>query len=122
MLVTIGQMPQPDDRPEEALNRLGQDLKAFEAGRQRTASPEASGSMGEGYRLLWELVSGVLGGAALGWLVDRLAGTGGWGVAIGLAVGAGVGVFMACLTAVRISRRALAKAGPLPVVTDDDDD
>ncbi len=115
-------MPQPDDRPEEALNRLGDQLKAFESGRDRPAASVASRSMGEGYRLLWEMVSGVLGGAALGWLVDRLAGTAPWGVGIGVAVGAGVGVFMACLTAVRISRRATEKAGPLPAVADDDDD
>src|SRR3954463_4082465 len=100
-------MPQPDDRPEEALNRLGDELKAFESGRQRSVPTGTNQSLGEGYRLLWEMVSGVLGGAALGWLVDRLAGTGGWGVGIGVAVGAGVGVFLACLTAVRISKRAL---------------
>ena len=115
-------MPQPDDRPEEALNRLGDQLQAFESRRGRSVSIETNGSLREGYRLLWELVSGVLGGAALGWLVDRLTGAAPWGVAIGLAVGAGVGVFLACLTAVRISRRALEKAGPLPVVADDDDD
>jgi len=44
-------MPKPKDRPEEALGRLGEELKAFEAARDRSASSEAGQSMAEGYRL-----------------------------------------------------------------------
>jgi ATP synthase protein I len=115
-------MPKPDDRPEEALGRLGEELKAFEAARARSASQEANRSIAEGYRLFAGLIGGVLGGVGLGWLVDRVAGTAPWGIAIGAIVGAGVSVFMAVLAASRISRRALEEAGKLPSVPDDDDE
>lgn len=115
-------MSQPDDRPDEALDRLDDKLRAFEAARAKSVSSETNRSLGEGYRLLWELISGVLGGAGLGWLVDQFAGTSPWGIAVGLAIGSGVGVFMACLTAAAISKRAHERAGPLPVVRDDDDE
>ena len=78
--------------------------------------------MAEGYRLFAGLIGGVLGGVGLGWLVDRVAHTAPWGIAIGAIGGAGVSVFMAARAASRISQRALEKAGPLPSVPDDDDD
>ena len=115
-------MPKPDDRSHEALGRLGEELQAFEAARARSVSSEANRSIGEGYRLFAGLIGGVLGGVGLGWLVDRLAHTAPWGIAIGAIVGAGVSVYMAVLTASRISQKALEKAGPLPSVPDDDDD
>jgi ATP synthase protein I len=115
-------MPKPDNRPEEALGRLGEELQAFEAARARSASTEANRSISEGYRLFAGLIGGVLGGVGLGWLVDRLAHTAPWGILIGATVGAGVSVFMAVRTASHISQRALEKAGPLPSVPDDDDE
>ncbi len=115
-------MPQPDDRPEEALGRLGDELKAFDAKRARAASYEANRSMGDGYRLLAELIGGVLGGLGLGWFFDHLAHTSPWGVVLGVTVGSGLSVFMAVRTASRISKQASEKAGPLPSVPDDDDD
>jgi ATP synthase protein I len=115
-------MPKPDDRPEEALHRLGEELQAFEAGRARTASHQAARTMGEGYRLLAELIGGVLGGVGLGWLVDRIAHTSPWGLAVGVSLGAGVSVYLAARTAARMGRQALEKAGPMPVVPDDDED
>ena len=116
-------MPQPDDRPEEALERLGEELQAFEAGRARSASPfGASRSIGEGYRLLAELIGGVLMGLGLGWLVDRLAHTAPWGIVIGLALGAGISVYLAAITAARMGRKAMQEAGPLKSVPLDDDD
>ncbi len=115
-------MPQPDDRPGEALNRLGEELKAFEAARARSASSEASRGIGEGYRLLAELIGGVLGGVGFGWLVDRLAHTAPWGVAIGVAVGAGISVFMVARTAARMGQSAVAKAPPAEAVPFDEED
>src|SRR5215469_8056133 len=113
-------MPKPDDRPDEALGRLGEELKAFEAARGRPASQEANRSIGEGYSLFAGLIGGVLGGVGLGWLVDQLAHTAPWGIAIGAIVGAGVSVFLACRAAWRISQREQARAGALPVVADDE--
>jgi len=115
-------MPQPDDRPKEALNRLSEELQAFEAARARSTSQGVNRSIGEGYRLLAELIGGVLGGLGLGWLFDQLAHTTPWGIAIGVTVGAGLSVFMAVRTASRISKRELEKAGQVPAVPDDEDE
>src|SRR4051794_24518688 len=115
-------MPQPDDRPDEALGRLDEELQAFEAGRARSASNEASRSIGEGYRLLAELIGGVFTGVGLGWLVDRFAQTSPWGLGIGLAVGAGLSVFMATRTAARMGRQAASKLPPSKAAFDDDED
>ena len=115
-------MPRPDDQPEEALSRLGEELHAFETSRARTASPEANRSIGEGYRLIAELIGGLLGGVGIGWLVDRLAHTAPWGIAIGVSVGAGFSVFMAVRTAARMGKQAMEKAGPVKSVPFDDDE
>ena len=115
-------MPEPDDRPEEALGRLGEELKAFETARARSASSEATRSIAEGYQLVAGLIGGVLGGAGLGWVFDRFAHTSPWGLGIGLAAGAGVSVFMAARTAARMGRQASAKLPPSAVVGDDDED
>ena len=114
-------MPQPDDRPKEALGRLGEELQAFEAARARFASSEAH-RIGEGYRLLAELIGGVLGGAGFGWLFDRVANTAPWGIAIGVSLGAGVSVFMAARTAARMGRNAIGSAPPQAAPSDDDED
>ncbi len=115
-------MPQPDDRPDGALNRLGEELQAFEAARARTASSEANRSIGEGYRLLAELIGGVLGGVGFGWLFDRIAHTAPWGIAIGVSLGAGLSVFMAARTAARMGRKAIEAAPPQAAPPDDDED
>ena len=120
---TTGPMPQPDDRPNEALDRLNEELQAFEAGRAGSASSVgANHAVGEGYRLLGELIGGVLGGLGLGWLVDRLAHTAPWGIAVGLALGAGVSVYLAATTAARMGRKAMLDSGPLKPSPDQDDD
>lgn len=115
-------MPRPDDQPEEALNRLDEELHAFEKSRARTASPGADRSIGEGYRLIAELIGGLLGGVGIGWFVDRLAHTAPWGMAIGVSVGAGFSVYMAVRTAVRMGKQAQEKAGPVQSVPFDDDE
>ena len=115
-------MPQPDDRPEEALNRLGEDLKAFEAERARPASSRANRAIGEGYRLLAELIGGVLGGVGFGWLFDRIAHTSPWGMAVGVSLGAGMSVYLAARTAARMGRTALKEGPPIEAAPLDDDD
>lgn len=117
-------MPRPDDQPEEALGRLDEALHAFEKSRARPASSfGADRSIGEGYRLIAELIGGLLGGVGIGWFVDRLAHTAPWGIAIGVSVGAGVSVYLAARTAARMGKQAMEKAGPVePVPFDDDED
>ena len=59
---------------------------------QETAQAKAS-AMAIGLRLSSELVAGVLGGAALGWGIDRLLSTSPWGLIIFLLLGFAAGVF-----------------------------
>ena len=115
-------MPKPDDRPDEALGRLNEGLQAFEAARVRSASWQANRAMGEGYRLLAELIGGVLGGVGFGWLFDRFAHTAPWGIATGVALGAGVSVFMAAHTVARMGKKSLGEAPPPAALPDDDED
>jgi len=115
-------MPQSDDRPDEALGRLNEELQAFEAARGRSASWEANRAIGEGYRLLAELIGGVLGGVGCGWLFDHFAHTAPWGIAIGVALGAGLSVYLAAHTVARMGRKALGKAPPAAALSEDDED
>ena len=114
-------MPQSDDRPDEALGRLNEGLQAFEAARARDASPEVYRGIGEGYRLLAELIGGVLGGLGFGWLVDRFAHTTPWGIAVGIAAGAGVSVYMAAHTVSRMGKTRLGQPPPAAAPGDDED-
>jgi ATP synthase protein I len=115
-------MPKPDESREESLRRLDQRLDAFEAGRARKSSPAAQLAMGQGYRFLGEVVGGVLGGAGLGWLIDRFANTAPLGLIGGLLIGTGLSIFVAVKTAVKASKAAMETAGPLPSVPDDEDE
>ncbi len=54
-------------------------------------APTASG-YAKGFRLSSELVAGVLVGAGLGWLIDRLLGTSPWGFILLLLLGFAAGV------------------------------
>ena len=115
-------MSPPEDTREEALKRLDARLDAAEAAQQRQASGEAHLAMARGYRFLGEVVGGVLGGVGLGWLVDRFAGTGPWGVVGGLLIGTGLSIFVAVKSAAQMQRQAMERAGPLPSVPDDEDE
>ena len=123
-------MPKPDDtRPHDkgkaALNRLDEELDAFEAKRARPASPLGGGDAGaEGYRLVAGLIGGLLGGLGLGWFFDRIAHTAPFGLIGGLLIGIGLSTYSAVRTAGRMSAQASAKAGPVPSApaADDEDD
>jgi len=80
------------------LQRLSEGL-----GRARQSAGEASDSSGgdrattasgyaRGFRLSSELVAGVLVGAGLGWLIDRLLGISPWGLIVFLLLGFVAGV------------------------------
>lgn len=115
-------MPKPDPSHDEARKRLDARLEAFEAQRAPKGGGLAGAYSGEGFRFLGEVVSGVLGGAGLGWLADRLFHTQPLGLIGGLLIGTGLSIFVAVRTAARAQKDALAKAGPLPSVPDDDED
>ena len=115
-------MPRRDDQNEEALKRLDERLDALQAGRSRpNAANMATGGMGDGYRLLGELIGGVLAGVGFGWLFDRFFHTAPWGIGVGLAIGSGLSVYLAAHSAARMGRKAMAKQGHVPDVVEDED-
>ena len=116
-------MPKPDDMRDPALNRLDEEIEAFQAKRTRPASLLAGGeSSAEGYRLLAGLIGGLLGGLGLGWFIDKIAHTAPFGLIGGLLIGIGVSTYSAVRTAGRMSAQASAKSGPVPSVPAGDDD
>lgn len=115
-------MPTPNESPEEALKRLNQRLGEAEAAQARQMSSDAHSALAQGYRFVGEVVGGVLGGVGLGWLLDRFAHTGPWGVVGGLLIGTGFSIFTAVSTAAKANKREMAKYGPPPVAPQDEDE
>ena len=101
-------MSQPDEESQEALRRLDERLEAFDG--QRASKPIAAGAaergVGEGYRLLGEVIGGVLGGIGLGWAFDYFAHTRPIGLVAGLLLGAALSAYMAVKGAERMNRSA----------------
>jgi len=115
-------MPTPDDPSQRALKRLDNKLETFEASRR--AKPSllgTAGSASDGYRLLGQMLGGVLGGLGLGWLLDHVVHTSPWGVVGGLLIGAGLSIYSTVRTASAMSARA-AKGAPAPGPTADDEE
>jgi len=74
--------------------------------------------MGEGYRLLGEVIGGVLGGLGLGAVVDYFAHTTPFGIVIGLLLGTAASAYAAFKSADRMGRPNPAA----PSVKDDEED
>jgi ATP synthase protein I len=105
-------MSQPDEESHEALRRLDQRLDALEG--QRASKPNAEAGVaergvGEGYRLLGEVIGGVLGGLGLGWAVDYFAHTTPFGMVVGLLLGTAASAYAAVKSAERMNRSAAKK-------------
>ena len=104
-------MSQPDDESQEALKRLQDRLDTFDGQRapKTHAGETAESSMGEGYRLLGEVIGGVLGGLGLGWAVDYFVHTTPFGMVVGLLLGTAASAYAAMKTAERMNRDATRK-------------
>ena len=116
-------MPEPDTSDERAMRSFDERLDALSASRARKPSAfgAAEGAAGAGYRLVAELVGGVLAGLGLGWVIDKAAHTTPWGVLVGVLLGTGASVFLVARSAGRMSDTAQA-THPAPAVVDDDDE
>lgn len=101
---------------------LDQRLAAAEAAQARRVSGDSHRGLAQGYRFLSEVVGGVLMGAGVGWLSDRFITPTPLGLVIGLLAGSGLSIFVAVRTAARTQKNESAKIGPLPGVSDDDED
>lgn len=116
-------MPEPDETSRGALDRLDHKLDTFEASRKaKPFSIGIGGAGGDGFRMLGQILGGVLGGAGLGWLIDRLAGTSPFGLLIGLLIGVIFSIIAVVRTAVAMSDKAGAPPPAAPVADEDEDD
>jgi ATP synthase protein I len=102
-------------RTEEAalsarLQRLNERLARDRAGRSSESPGEDRATTASGYargfRLSSELVAGVLVGAGLGWLIDRLLGISPWGLIVFLLLGFAAGVLNVMRSAGVVPRNA----------------
>ena len=115
-------MPPPDNLHHEQRKQLEARLNAVEAAQAQKESGDSHRAMAQGYRFLGEVVGGVLMGAGLGWLADRFITPAPLGLVFGLLAGSALSIFVAVRTAARNTQDAMAKAGPLPSVPDDEDE
>lgn len=101
-------MPQRVD--DEALRRLDEQAEALQA---RTRPPDAAAphgaAVGQAYRIVVELLAGVLLGLGAGFGVDMAAGTTPWGMIVGVLAGFVLSVYMARRTANRLMAQAVAE-------------
>lgn len=115
----------PSSRPSLAdlEARLQRARRSDQSG--RGASPEGQSAMGVAFRLSAELVSTVVVGGGLGWLLDRWLGTGPWLLLGFFLLGAIAGILTVTRTARDMNARAMQRMqeqGMPPSVPDDEDD
>jgi ATP synthase protein I len=115
-------MAPQDEKPDRAgskssdadlarrLDRLSRDLEAEKREHAEAERPVRSSGTDFAYafRLASEFVAGVIVGAALGWGLDRLAGTSPWGLIGFLLLGFAAGV----LNVIRVSSRFTSGTKP----------
>lgn len=103
-------MPKAVDPREEALRSLDERAKALQARTERPVSPMGEmNASSQAYKILAELLGGVLVGLAAGAIVDAFAGTRPWGLIGGVLAGFALSVFMARRTANRLMAQAKAE-------------
>jgi ATP synthase protein I len=86
------------------IHALEQRLKAAREQEEERNRPQAHGTDANyrlGHRVLAELLGGMIGGALIGWVIDRLAGTSPWGLLVMLFLG----IIVAFRNIIRISNR-----------------
>jgi ATP synthase protein I len=96
-------MTAPEDPTDEAFRRLDDRIGALEASQVRKPLSFDAGGPGAAYRLVAELVGGVLAGLGFGWLLDRYLHTSPFGLIGGVLVGAGLGVVLVVRSASAMS-------------------
>ncbi|ATQ41277.1 AtpZ/AtpI family protein [Caulobacter mirabilis] len=103
-------MPQAEDPREEALRRLDERAKALKAKTEPAASSiTGATATSQAYRILAELLGGVLLGIGAGAVVDWLFHTNPWGVIGGVLLGFALSLYMARRTANRLMAQAKAE-------------
>ena len=116
-------MPDQDRAREEALGRLTNRLEALETQRagSRPGSADAN-RISAGYSFAASLIGGVLMGVGFGWLLDRFANTGPWGLIGGTLIGVGFSTVTVVRQAARMSDEAARERPAASVPFDDEDE
>jgi ATP synthase protein I len=101
---------------DDDLDKRKRMLEAAIAARRPERQPDdpkapTSGMAGMGYalRLSSEFIAGVAVGAAIGWIVDNLAGTSPFGLIVFLLLGFGAGVLNVLRSAGRVAEHSIRK-------------
>ncbi|HRO31888.1 MAG TPA: AtpZ/AtpI family protein [Brevundimonas sp.] len=118
-------MSLPPESRNEAITRLNQSASELEARTARKAAMDlgAAKVTGEAYKIIAELIGGVLVGLALGFGFDRLLGTNPWGLIGGVLLGFALSIYMARRTANRLMAQAKASGiEPQSIPFDDEED
>ena len=98
---TPGRDPIGEDARIDALEAR---LKAAREREEQRGQPQVQGADANyklGNRVLAELLGGMIGGALIGWVIDRFAGTSPWGLLVMLFLG----IIVAFRNIIRISSR-----------------
>ena len=105
-------MPKADEPNDKAPKSLDARIAAFEARKaaEKPIHAEHEKSSQDGYRLLADLIGGVLVGLGFGWLLDRYVGTKPWGMVGGLLIGMGFSIYLVVRKAAKMSAQASAKS------------
>ena len=96
-----GQEPNGADARIESLDRRLAEAKQREAERTGVKQQGADANYRLGNRVLAELVGGMVGGSAIGWVIDLIAGSKPWGLLVMLFLG----TIVAFRNIIRISNR-----------------
>lgn len=114
-------MPKADEPNDKASQSLDARLAAFEARRaaERPVKAISEKAQQDGYRLLADLIGGVLVGLGFGWLLDHYVHTSPWGMVGGLLIGLGIAIFSIVRKAMKLSAQASAPS-PVPGKVDGD--
>lgn len=121
-------MSPTEESREEAIHRLQKSASELEA---RSAPPRsetlaATAVVSKAYRIIIELLAGVLVGLGFGIVVDRVFHTTPFGILGGVLLGFAVSIWMAKRTADRLMAQAraaeAANPSPLPAAGRDDED
>jgi ATP synthase protein I len=116
-------MPEANTPHEEAMRRLNERAAALDTQTQRpTASHAGEQAVSQAYRIIAELVGGVLIGLALGFVADRVFRTTPWGLIVGVLAGFALSIWLARRTANRLMAMAKLEAEPASSVLIDDED
>ncbi|MHB8283719.1 MAG: AtpZ/AtpI family protein [Caulobacteraceae bacterium] len=112
-------MADPKTPHDEAFRRLDKRLDDLATSTRRNPSRFAEQGTSAGYRVIGELLGGILGGLGLGSVLDHVAGTTPWGLISGVLIGTGASIFLVFRSATRMSKTKETETAPAPVDVSD---